>query len=126
MSDQLQTATCQRCGTGFIVTATYYDLLARYGVQEIVPALCPTCFVNWGSLPKKGGEVKWFSSHKHYGFIVSDEGEEVFFHQQQLVEEDGRGPRAGQRVRFHVRYSVKGPEALNVELVEEQSVSDPG
>jgi CspA family cold shock protein len=119
MSNQLQTATCQRCGTGFILTATYHDLLARQGVEEIVPALCPTCFVNRGPLPKKGGEVKWFSPHKQYGLIVSDEGEEVFFHQQQLLEEDGRAPHARQRVHFHVRYPVKGPEALNVELVEE-------
>lgn len=119
MSGQLQTVTCQRCGTGFILTPTYDDLLSRCGVEEVMPVLCPTCFLNTGPLPKRGGEVKWFNPRKHYGFIVSDEGEEVFFHQQQVLEQDGRGPSAGQRVQFHVRYPVRGPEALNVELVGE-------
>jgi cold shock CspA family protein len=118
MSDQLRTATCLRCGAGFILTTTYRDLVARYGVEETVPALCPTCFVNQGPLPKRGGEVKWFSASKHYGFIAADEGGEVFFHQRHLVEDDGTGPRAGQRVRFHVCYPVKGPQALNVELID--------
>jgi len=79
--------------------------------------LCTTCFLKGGPLPKRRGKVKWFSPHKHYGFITTGEGEEVFFHQHQLL--GGKEVREGQMARFHVRYSVKGPEALNVELVEE-------
>jgi cold shock CspA family protein len=53
----------------------------------------------------------------HYGFITTGEGEEVFFHRRQILEGDGDEAHKGQTARFHVRYSAKGPEALNVELV---------
>jgi CspA family cold shock protein len=71
-----------------------------------------------GPLPKQRGTIKWFDSRKHYGFIAAERGDEAFFHQTQLLTEQSQVPREGQTVRFHMRYSVKGPEALNVELVE--------
>jgi cold shock CspA family protein len=80
--------------------------------------LCPTCFLQGGPLPKESGEVKWFNPHKQYGFIKTDAGEEVFFHRKQLLVTDGSGPQAGQRVQFHLRFPVRGPEAVNVELGE--------
>jgi CspA family cold shock protein len=68
---------------------------------------------------KTQGSVKWFSAHKHYGFIATDEGEEVFFHERQLLANNGNGPHKGQRAQFHIHYPIKGPEALNVELFED-------
>jgi CspA family cold shock protein len=88
------------------------------GVKVIQPMLCPTCFMKVGPLPKQHGVVKWFNPGKHYGFISVDEGEDVFFHQQQIVQ-SGEATLEGQTVRFHVRYAKKGPEALNVELAGE-------
>ena len=117
MSTQHQAAVCQRCGLGFILTTTYRDLLRRRGAKVVTPVLCTTCFLKGGPLPKQRGRVKWFSPHKHYGFIVTGKGEEVFSHQHQLL--GGNEVREGQTAWFHVRYSVKGPEALNVELLEE-------
>ena len=108
--------TCQRCGSGFIVTDTHRDLLLRRQVKVIVPVLCPTCFVTRGPLPKQRGEVKWFNPGKHYGFIVDESGEEIFFHQEQLLVGKRSNLPSGQKVCYHVRYRVKGPEALNVEL----------
>jgi CspA family cold shock protein len=119
MSSQHQAVTCQRCGRGFTLTTTYLDFLARRGVKVIVPVLCMTCFLKAGPLPKQRGRVKWFSLRRHYGFIVTGEGEEVFFHQHQLLESNEDELHEGQTALFHVRYAIKGPEALNVELVEE-------
>jgi CspA family cold shock protein len=119
MSSQLQSAACQRCGSGFVLTTTYRDLLSRRGARVVVPLLCPTCFLTEGPLPKQRGEVKWYNARKRYGFIVSEEGEEVFFHQQQVFNEDEARPASGQPVRFHIHYPIKGPEALNVELLGE-------
>lgn len=117
MSDEFTTLTCQQCGAGFILTSTYRDFLRRRGVQVVEPVLCPTCFVTKGPLPKIQGTVKWFSPKKRYGFIVSRDGEEIFFHEQQLLNHSrGKLPK-GQKVSFHVRYPFKGPEALNVEVV---------
>ena len=119
MSDQLQVIVCQRCGRGFILTTTYCDLLARRGVEVVVPVLCPTCFLRKGPLPKQQGKVKWFDPRRRYGFIIAEEGEEVFFHQQQVVGGNGNDVHEGQTARFHMHYSEKGQKALNVELIEE-------
>jgi CspA family cold shock protein len=119
MMSQPRVATCQQCGSGFILTTMYQDLLARRQVNVVVPVLCPTCFLTKGPRPKQRGRVKWFNATKHYGFIVADTGEEVFFHQDQLLEEAPRYPQEGQTVRFHLHYPIKGPEALNVEVVED-------
>jgi CspA family cold shock protein len=119
MASQSKVAICQQCGSGFILTTTYQDLLARRQVNVVIPVLCPTCFLTRGPQPKQRGQVKWFNADKHYGFIISDTGEEVFFHQEQLLEKTPRRLQGGQKVRFHLHYPVKGPEALNVELIEE-------
>lgn len=119
MSDQLQTVTCQRCGSAFAWSSTYLNFLKRRGIHVVVPVLCPSCFLREGELSKQRGKVKWFSPRKHYGFIVTNEGEEVFFHEKQLLEQEGEAPQKGQPARFHLHYPIKGPEALNVELFEE-------
>ena len=116
MPSQSTAATCQRCGSGFIITDTHRDLLLRRQVKVLVPVLCPTCFLMRGPLPKQNGEVKWFNPGKRYGFIVDDAGEEIFFHQEQLLVEELSSLPGGQKVRYHVRYRAKGPEALNIEL----------
>jgi cold shock protein len=117
MSRQLHSAACKRCGAGFVLTSTYADLLDRRDVKVVVPVLCPTCFLTRGPLPKERGEVKWFSPRKHYGFILSEDGEEVFFHERQIYGKHQNGLHEGQEVRFHIHYPVKGPEALNVEVL---------
>jgi CspA family cold shock protein len=117
MSNQHQAVTCQRCGRGFLLTTTYRDFLGRRGAKVVTPVLCMTCFLKAGPLPKQQGKVKWFSPRKHYGFITTAEGKEVFFHQRQLLK--GNEVHKGQMAWFHIRHSVKGPEALNVELLEE-------
>lgn len=116
MKGELNIIVCQRCGRGFVLTATYRDFLLRWGRPLVVPVLCPTCFLGAGPLPKEEGKVKWFSPRKHYGFITIEEDRDVFFHQEQLLEEVDGVPQKGQPARFHMRHSPKGPEALNVEI----------
>ena len=118
MLDQVSLVVCKRCGNSFILSSNYRDWLARRGVKVAQPMLCPTCFVKVGPLPKRHGVVKWYNPSKHYGFISIKEGEDVFFHQRQIVE-GSEETLEGQTVRFHVRYAEKGPEALNVELTRE-------
>jgi CspA family cold shock protein len=118
MSNERQTVICQRCGSGFMLTPTYRDFLARRGVNLLVPVQCIKCFLKTGPLPKLRGEVKWFSPRRGYGFIATGEGEEVFFHQNELLRCNGNMPHEGRIAQFHVRRSVKGLEAVNVELVE--------
>jgi CspA family cold shock protein len=118
MSVQLKSASCQRCGSGFVLTESYLDLLRRRQVKVARPQVCPTCFVTKGPLPKQVGVVKWFSLRKRYGFITNESGEDAFFHIDQFLGDNGQNPHEGQTVQFHIHFPAKGPEALNVELVE--------
>ena len=102
-----------------MLTPAHLKFLARRGVNVGVPVQCMSCFLKAGPLPKQRGKVKWFNPRRGYGFIATGEGEEVFFHQNELLQCNGNMPHEGQVAQLHVRHSVKGLEAVNVELVIE-------
>jgi CspA family cold shock protein len=116
MSEATQSVVCQRCGRGFIVTTSFRDFLARRGRHVKVPVVCMTCFLRKGPVRKQQGEVKWFNPNKHFGFVLSEEGQDVFLHQNHFLEDNGKALQAGQKVRFHLHQAPRGPEAWNVEL----------
>ena len=64
------------------------------------------------------GSVKWFNDAKGYGFIHSDDGEDVFVHQSEIQSEGFRSLKEGQKVEFEVTQGDKGSKAVNVKLVE--------
>lgn len=60
------------------------------------------------------GTVKWFNVSKGFGFIVKDDGEEIFVHFRSIRGEGRRSLRDGQSVSFIVAESDKGPQAEDV------------
>ena len=60
------------------------------------------------------GKVKWFNSQKGYGFITTDEGEDVFVHYSAIAGSGFRTLDEGQRVSFEVKQGPKGLQAENV------------
>ncbi|WP_328875931.1 SAV_2336 N-terminal domain-related protein [Streptomyces sp. NBC_00287] len=60
------------------------------------------------------GTVKWFNTAKGYGFITLDNGRDVFVHHSAIDLEGFRSLDEGQRVRFRVVQSERGPQARNV------------
>lgn len=60
------------------------------------------------------GKVKWFSSEKGYGFIETDEGEDVFVHFTGINEEGFKTLDEGESVSFEVTEGNRGPQAANV------------
>lgn len=121
MSNSTQSVVCQRCGRGFVMTDAYLDFLQRRGVKVKVPMQCMACFLKGGPLLKELGAIKWFDTRKRYGFVATEEGQDIFIHQKQILDGQHDIPREGQAVRFHVHQSLKGPEAWNVELVRDDS-----
>lgn len=64
--------------------------------------------------PREGGQVKWFNVSKGFGFIVKDDGDEIFVHFRSIRGANRRGLKDGQRVSFVVADSDKGPQAEDV------------
>ena len=61
------------------------------------------------------GKVKWFNAEKGYGFILSEEGKDVFVHFSAIVGEGYKTLEEGQEVTFEVEDGERGPLAKNVQ-----------
>jgi CspA family cold shock protein len=109
--------TCQECGTSFVYTVEKQRELAERGMEVRIPDLCEACTqaVKYGG--RRHGRVKWFSAEKGYGFIVQDNGSEIFLHRQGIpLTEEGALPSLadGQEVLYEVIDTPKGPQAVQV------------
>ncbi len=58
------------------------------------------------------GTVKWFNAEKGYGFITSEEGNDVFAHFSQIQKD-------GYKSMDDVVNGPKGPQAENIVIVED-------
>lgn len=64
----------------------------------------------------KQGTVKFFNEAKGFGFISpDDESKDVFVHQNGLIDE----VREKDRVKFEVEQGKKGPNAINVKVIND-------
>ena len=63
------------------------------------------------------GKVKWFSLEKGFGFIASDEGEDVYLALSALPEGVAT-VKPGTKLEFSVIDSRKGPQAMSVHIVD--------
>ncbi len=64
------------------------------------------------------GRVKWFSLEKGFGFISSDEGEDVYLAASALPEGIAT-VKPGTKLEFGVAEGRRGPQALSVRIIEE-------
>ena len=66
------------------------------------------------------GTVKWFNNRKGYGFITTEEDDDVFVHYSAIVDEnDGyRSLNENDKVEFEIVAGEKGPQASNVVVTE--------
>ncbi|GAB6179047.1 cold-shock protein [Desulfotomaculum defluvii] len=60
------------------------------------------------------GTVKWFNAEKGFGFIESEEGNDVFVHFSAIAGDGYKSLDEGQRVQFNVIQGNRGPQAENV------------
>lgn len=60
------------------------------------------------------GKVKWFNDQKGFGFIESDDGQDVFVHHTDITMDGYRTLAEGDPVEFDVTQGPKGLKAENV------------
>ncbi|MCB1324501.1 MAG: cold shock domain-containing protein [Leptospiraceae bacterium] len=60
------------------------------------------------------GTVKWFSDEKGYGFIVQENGRDLFVHHSSIEMAGFRTLQEGDRVQFDIEQGERGPVAKNV------------
>jgi len=60
------------------------------------------------------GRVKWFNAEKGYGFIETEEGNDVFVHFSAIQMEGYKTLEEGQAVEFDIVQGARGPQAANV------------
>jgi cold shock protein len=60
------------------------------------------------------GKVKWFDPKKGYGFIIGDQGQDVFVHYTSISGEGFRSLKDGEYVSYELVKGDKGLQARNV------------
>jgi len=59
------------------------------------------------------GTVKFYNESKGFGFIITEDGEEIFVHVTGLVDKISQNDR----VEFEIAQGKKGPNAIDVKLI---------
>jgi CspA family cold shock protein len=62
----------------------------------------------------KNGKVKWFNAEKGFGFIETEDGNDVFVHYSAIQIDGFKSLEEGQDVSFEVVEGARGPQAANV------------
>ena len=60
------------------------------------------------------GTVKWFNDKKGFGFITSENGDDVFVHHTAIQSNGFKSLTEGEQVEFEVEQGLKGKKASNV------------
>jgi CspA family cold shock protein len=60
------------------------------------------------------GTVKWFNGTKGYGFITTEEGNDVFVHFSAIQMDGYKTLEEDDVVEFEITNGEKGPQASNV------------
>ena len=63
------------------------------------------------------GKVKWFNADKGFGFITSDEGNDIFVHYTEIQGNGFRTLEEGAKVSLDIKTNDRGDHAANVNVL---------
>ena len=66
------------------------------------------------------GIVKWFNSRKGYGFITTEDNQDIFVHYTAISGDQNEFKilYEGDKVEFEITEGQKGPQAADVRVIE--------
>jgi CspA family cold shock protein len=71
------------------------------------------------------GKVKWFDPKKGFGFVVNDDGKDVFIHYTSIDGDGFRCLKNGETVEYDQLDSDKGLQGRNVRISDIMPKSTP-
>ena len=60
------------------------------------------------------GHIKWYDEKKRFGFVTTQENEDIFLHVSGIKEYGHFGLQRDDRVEFEIRETAKGKQAVNL------------
>ena len=70
---------------------------------------------------RETGQVKWFNEKKGFGFIISQQGDDIFVHYKDIAGEGFKTLHENDIVSFVLDKGPKGLKAQDVALVSEDN-----
>lgn len=71
---------------------------------------------------KMKGTVKWYNARKGYGFILAENGDEVFVHYSAISPNDFKVLYNDESVEFNLIITPEGKQATNVKTVDPREI----
>lgn len=68
---------------------------------------------------RETGQVKWFNEKKGFGFIVNQQGDDIFVHYKDIQGEGFKTLQENEAVTFLLERGPKGFKAQDVQLATE-------
>ncbi len=62
----------------------------------------------------QNGTVKWFDAKKGFGFLSTEDGQDIFCHFSAIQSDGFKSLDEGDSVEFEISEGAKGPQAANV------------
>ena len=63
------------------------------------------------------GRIKWYNEKKGYGFIKTENGEEIFLPKKGIQDPGYFGLQKDDRVSFEIKKTNRGSQAFNVKSI---------
>jgi CspA family cold shock protein len=65
------------------------------------------------------GTIKRIMRERGFGFILAEDGREIFFHRSELQDVDFNDLQEGDQLEFNIAQGQKGPQATGVKKASE-------
>jgi CspA family cold shock protein len=97
---------------GFDLTGQQSDLLFQ---KDILSHCAKTPIKE--NFPMEG-HIKWYDEKKKFGFVTTQENEDIFLHVSGIKEYGHFGLQRDDRVEFEIRETPKGKQAVNLRPIQ--------